>query len=225
MKDSQYFLLPLALMRRIPDVRSEKLHALSQLFLEISDAAISPHNVHLQVYSFNDLIGKALRKSFGPLARPLEFLARELEGRLLLIQGFVHSTHSSGIAVTLRRASDAGGEQLRLEPLLNPEARTVVHRIARKILKQGLKFRAVPLLPMLQIAEPGRSFHSGGTFPMRASPGEFESDTLGRPRGWQRIHAVDATVFPSIPATTITFTVMANAHRIASEAARLDSAA
>jgi choline dehydrogenase-like flavoprotein len=28
------------------------------------------------------------------------------------------------------------------------------------------------------------------------------------------VHAVDATVLPSIPATTITLTVMANAHRI-----------
>jgi hypothetical protein len=30
----------------------------------------------------------------------------------------------------------------------------------------------------------------------------------------QRVHAVDATVLPSIPATTITFSAMANAFRI-----------
>jgi hypothetical protein len=30
------------------------------------------------------------------------------------------------------------------------------------------------------------------------------------------VHAVDATVFPTIPSTTITYSVMANAHRIAS---------
>jgi len=42
----------------------------------------------------------------------------------------------------------------------------------------------------------------------------FETDTSGRPAGWRRVHAVDATVLPSIPATTITLTVMANAHRI-----------
>ena len=51
---------------------------------------------------------------------------------------------------------------------------------------------------------------------MRANPGAFESDVLGRPAGFQRVHAVDSTVLPSIPATTVTFTVMANAHRIAS---------
>ena len=70
--------------------------------------------------------------------------------------------------------------------------------------------------PALQIAPPGRGFHSGGSFPMRAEPGEFECDRLGRPHGFMRVHVVDSTVFPSIPATTITLSVMANAHRIAS---------
>jgi len=30
----------------------------------------------------------------------------------------------------------------------------------------------------------------------------------------RRIHAIDSTILPSIPATTITYTVMANAYRI-----------
>jgi hypothetical protein len=54
---------------------------------------------------------------------------------------------------------------------------------------------------------------------MRQEPGEFETDILGRPFGWKRVHAVDATVLPTIPANTITSSVMANAHRIATESA------
>jgi len=52
---------------------------------------------------------------------------------------------------------------------------------------------------------------------MRERPRDFESDALGRPRGLSRVHVVDAAVFPTIPATTITYTAMANAHRIASQ--------
>ena len=76
------------------------------------------------------------------------------------------------------------------------------------------------LVEKLKIAEPGRSFHSGGSFPMSKEPRGFQTDLLGRLPGWKRIYAVDATVFPSIPATTITFSAMANAHRIGWEAAR-----
>ena len=55
---------------------------------------------------------------------------------------------------------------------------------------------------------------------MRKSPVGLETDSLGRLAGLHRVFLVDASVFPSIPATTITLSVMANAHRIASAAAR-----
>jgi choline dehydrogenase-like flavoprotein len=74
----------------------------------------------------------------------------------------------------------------------------------------------MPLFPMLQPGKPGRGFHSGGTFPMRSNPRPGESDIFGRPSGMKKIHVVDASVFPTVPATTITFTVMANAYRIGS---------
>ena len=215
LKDSQYFLLPALLMKRVCGVRSEPLHALSQLFVELLDATISPHTVHLQLYTYNDLIGRSVQNMLGPLKRPLDFLARELEGRLVLFQGFVHSADSSQIAVTLTAA-----DKLELKPVINPRARETVGKVVRKLLRNSPRLGAVPLPMMLQFAAPGRSFHAGGSFPMRANPNALETDTLGRPGGWKRIHAVDATVFPSVAATTITFTAMANAHRIATETCR-----
>ena len=213
-KDSQYFLLPVALAKRIPNVRHEALHALSQLYLEILDPKVSPYTVHLQVYTYNDLIGRTVSGTLGPAAKWLPFLARELEGRLLLIQGFIHSAQSSRIVATLRKNPTDGKETLLLQAEANPEAKTVVRRVVRKLLGQARRLGVVPLPMLLQMGKPGRSFHAGGSFPMRANPGAFETDLGGRPAGWRRVHAVDATVLPSIPATTITLTVMANAHRI-----------
>jgi choline dehydrogenase-like flavoprotein len=215
-KDSQYFLLPAVLTKRVADVRNEALHALSQIFLEVLDPAVSRQIVHLQLYTYNELMGRAVRNLLGPLSRPLELLAREMENRLILFQGFIHSTESSRIEVLLTRRNSV--EQLELKPNVNPQARMVVRRVARKLFGNALRLGAVPLLPMLQFATPGRSFHSGGSFPMARNPGRMETDVLGRPAGWHRVHVVDATVFPSIAATTITYTAMANAHRIATEA-------
>ena len=53
---------------------------------------------------------------------------------------------------------------------------------------------------------------------MRPDGQKGTTDRLGRLHGLSRIHVVDASVLPSIPATTITFSVMANAHRIGIEA-------
>jgi choline dehydrogenase-like flavoprotein len=107
---------------------------------------------------------------------------------------------------------------LRITPEIDRAASGRVRKVVRKLLRHAAALRAMPLEPLLQIAPPGRGFHSGGTLPMRAAPQPFESDTLGRPQGWHRLHVVDSSVLPSIPATTITYSVMANAHRIATAA-------
>ena len=158
--------------------------------------------------------------AFGPLGRPLGFLLRDLQERLLVAQGYVHSQHSSRIAVCLKKDPGTGKERLELRAELNPSARQRVRKLVFKLCRHAWHLGAMPLPMMLKFAEPGRSFHSGGSFPMSSKPHGFQTDLLGCLPGWNRIHAVDATVFPSIPATTITFSAMANAHRIGQEAAR-----
>ncbi|MGA3283149.1 MAG: hypothetical protein ABSD57_01650 [Verrucomicrobiota bacterium] len=220
LRDSQYFLFPLVLARRSRDVQTELLYTLSQVFIELCRPQISRHTVHLQIYTYSDLIGEAVRKTFGPLARPLEGLARQLEGRMVIVQGYLHSDESRTIEMTLKR--DGARDCLHLNALPNPDTRRTVKRVVREMLRQSRRLGGIVLPPMLHMGRPGRGFHCGGSFPMRENPQPFESDCLGRPHGWTRVHAVDATVFPSVPATAITFSVMANAHRIGWETAAWD---
>jgi choline dehydrogenase-like flavoprotein len=131
----------------------------------------------------------------------------------------LHSDESAAIEMTLKRDGEKDFLQLDAQP--NPASRVVVKKVLRELFRQSRRLGGMPLAPLLQLAEPGRSFHCGGSLPMRAQPENFETDLLGRPRGWSRIHAVDASVLPSVPATTITFSVMANAHRIGWETAKL----
>ncbi|HEV7404272.1 MAG TPA: GMC oxidoreductase [Chthoniobacteraceae bacterium] len=208
--DSQYYLFPLLQAARTPRVREEALYTLSQIFLELIDPAISEHFIHLQIYSYNDLIGQALRKSLGPLG--FDWLVRELENRMLVAQGYLHSNHSARLRVELRPGTRASELLVEAEP--NPKTAALVRKVVRKLAGLAPTLGALPLEPMLQVTPPGRGFHCGGSLPMREQPGEFETDRLGRPGGWERIHVVDSSVFPSIPATTITLSVMANAHRI-----------
>jgi hypothetical protein len=54
------------------------------------------------------------------------------------------------------------------------------------------------------------------------SSGRPTTDTLGQLPGYSAIHFVDASVLPTLPGKPHTLTVMANASRIASSAAKLD---
>ena len=215
LRDSQYFLFPILLARRTRNVQAESPFTLSQLFIELKNPRISRRSVHLQIYGYSDVIAQAVRKSLGPL----KLFARQLEERLLVAQGYLHSEESATIEMRLKR--DGEKDFLQLNAKLNPETRGIVKKVLRELLKQSRPLGGIVLPPMLQIAGPGRGFHSGGSFPMRENPKQFESDLLGRPHGWSRVHAVDASVLPGIPATTITFSVMANAHRIGWQTAEI----
>src|SRR5262249_50577190 len=107
--------------------------------------------------------------------------------------------------------------RLDLSVLKNETVSEKIRKILRKLSGHKSRLKAIPLKLLIRIAKPGRGFHTGGTFPMTQDPQCFQTDVLGRPTGFHRIHLVDATVFPDIPSGPITLTVMANAYRIGNE--------
>ena len=210
LQDSQHFFLP-SLHRwrapRRPDRRP--YHTLPQIFIELDDPDISPHLVHAQVYTWNEFYAHDLISSYGSKLPGSGPLWRMLARRLVVAQAFLHSAHSARIGLTL--AADG-----RLVPTLqtNDATETVMEQATSR-LAQVLKLAGlIPLSFARRPGDVGSSFHVGGSVPMAKTPGAGQSDILGRPHGLSRVHLVDASSLPSIPATTITFSVMANAHRI-----------
>lgn len=218
--DNCYFLFPLVRYHGQTGAVRESLHTLAQAFLEIDDPAIGPHTTHLQVYTHNELFRKQVGNMLGALDGLLgPAVERLLLTRMLLIQGYLHSDLSPGMTLTLSRGENGRPAELELAPEPNARTGPALSAVLRRLWLERGSLRAIPVGRALRVGAPGRGFHTGGTFPMRSSPGPFETDTLGRPSGMSRVHVVDASVFPTLPATTVTLSVMANAHRIGSEAA------
>lgn len=211
-RHSEHFQLPLLRYRGIRNVTREDLHTLAQIYVEILDETISEHTVHMQIYAYNDLYVSVIGNVLGPPARLVKKPLEALLGRLLIIKGYLHSDISSHILARLMP-----GEPGKLVLEVHPEAsaKRTVRKVVSKLQKNRRHFKATPI-PRVKIGAPGTGNHSGGSFPMRHRPSEFETDVLGRPCGFEKVHVVDSTVFPSVPATTISLTIMANAHRIAS---------
>ena len=217
--DNCYFLLPLLRFKAEKAASSEPRHTLAQAFIELLDPEVSSNTVHLQVYAYNELFREQVRNMLGPadavFGRPVD---RLVLSRLLLIQGYLHSDISPAIDISLRRGANGQPATLSLAAMENPRTRSTLSALIKKLWAERSSLSAVALSPALRVGKPGRGFHSGGTFPMRSEPKRFESDVVGRPYGYERVHIVDASVLPSLPATTITLSVMANAHRIAAAA-------
>ncbi len=210
-----YFVLPLLLDRTVPGAPENRLHTLVQLYLELQDELVSKRLVHLQLYGYNEVIAARLAgvaRWAGPFAGAVE---RHFSSRLLAIQGYLHS--DEGIPANIR--AEGRGEDCRLTVTAGDDAATdaTVRRAADKLGLHAAKLGFSPLSFMLKLGRPGEGNHVGGSFPMRKSPKAWETDANGRLHGHERVRLVDSSVLPSIPATTFTFAVMANATRIASQ--------
>ncbi len=214
LQDSAYFTLPLLRMRRPRRSPEPVGNVLAQLFLELSPPWSSEHRVHMQLYGYNDLMRRAvaarLRLSEGAAAR----LAAPVLGRLLYLQGYLHSGDSPALTATL---VDEGGRRILAVEGEAPD-RSRPRAAVSCLLSLRRELGLLPLTSLLQAWPPGKGFHIGASLPMRSRPAGLETDLLGRPAGFRRIHVVDASVLPAIPAQTVTLPTMANAHRIASYA-------
>ncbi len=221
--DSQYFIYPILRFRRVLDVETERMHTSSQVFLEIDDDAVSPHLVHLQLYGFSRFLLSELERTFLRIPLRNSFFRKHFLGRLMIVQGFLHSNDSGHIDIQLKTSGENFSTHLEMESSRPFSTLLSVLKVGLKLTAQTFKLRAIPIFPGLKIPSPGSGYHSGGTFPMSKIPGKHETDTLGRFTDYDRVHVVDSSILPSIPATSITMSVMANSHRIASVAASLDS--
>lgn len=215
LQDSQYFVIPMMTSRAAPVSVAAQGNTLAQVFVEFEDTRIAKHAMHLQIYGYNDIMLSAVAKRLPLQAARLERALRPLLGRLVVIQGFLHSADSPGLTI----ACETGGMRV-----VGDETRAGAARVSRLVCRLAAHGRLLGMLPLPGLAHtgrPGKSNHLGGSLPMRRAPGELETDVLGRPPQWSRVHVVDAAILPSVPATTVTISVMANAHRIALAAAKL----
>jgi choline dehydrogenase-like flavoprotein len=210
-----YFLLPLVAFESSGNVERERLHTLAQVFLELNDRSVSPHTVHLQVYTFNELMRERVSRAISWLGPLRAAAGRTVLGRLMAIQGYLHSSEAAPIRVTSAHEPGSRGARLTLTAEPDPRVRLIVDRVRRVLRRQARAIGAMPVARLQQIGRPGDGNHVGAALPMRKAPGMFETDVEGQLAQLPNVHFVDAISLPSLAATTFTYTTMANAHRIA----------
>ena len=204
--DTQYYFFPLLSYfgRKSQPVE----YTLAEAFLEITNPNISPHKQHMQVYGLNPIFEKTLKAATGGFL-PISPLLR----RFYLFQGYLHSDDSGSVDIEIESSTDTHDEIV-VRGRENSKALKIARKVQALVRDAMLPFGLAPP-GALSLVPPGRSFHAGGSFPMGGLHPVYSSDTLGRPSGLQRVHIVDPASFPSIPSSTISFSIMANADRIA----------
>ena len=203
-KDSATFFIPFLLSRKYGPAEKYK-NTLSQAFIRYETA--DSKSIQLQIYDYSDdLITRA--KNALPLGKYIpSSILKFFLARLFVGIGYLDSQYSSEIQMRLESNGDVSLHKGRDESATQKLVISQFLANSKNLLENtGLR----PLRHLIQHALPGEGVHSGGWLPMGVS-----CDVAGRPHGTSRVHVIDSSTFPTIPAGAITYTVMANAVRIA----------
>jgi len=222
LKDTQLIAIPIFLRRSCHPGMIPTAHALGQISIVLKDPELCDEPIHLQIYGFNPFVIDLLRARWGVLIRPS--ILRSVFSQMMLVMAYLPRQLSGQIAVKVSPplASDAGLAPAHFSGEVNPRARTAARLIGRKLRSHQRQLGIWPALAATQIPDAGYSNHLGACLPMRHSPEPGETDRLGRPYGLKRVHVVDSACFSDLPSEHLTFTIMANSMRIATQATGKD---
>jgi choline dehydrogenase-like flavoprotein len=214
-KDSQKYIFPLIRWHRSKNCINEKENTADQIYMEIDNPSVSPNIVHLQYYGYNDLFLEPLRQKLGNVTEMIPKLLSGFFERLMICFVYFHSDDSGTMSLKVFETDQDNKKMGKIEGHFNPKSDAIMKSILNLLKNHRKALGGMPIERGLQTLLPGDSQHIGCTLPMSKSPNAYQTDLLGRPSGCERVHVVDSSVLPSVPATPLTLTVMANACRIA----------
>jgi choline dehydrogenase-like flavoprotein len=218
--EAQQFVVPFISSRPVGDPRrpGERDFTLNQFNVLVAFDAEGLDTCAVHCYPYNPAYFDALpallrRRSASPLAA-------QVLRRLTVGFGYLPSWASPRIQVTHWPGTTGGLPELRLSPGREFRRPPMLRAALRRLVGAAPRLDLWPLLTHVSLTGAGKSYHFGGTFPHRGptavGPG-VGTDRWGRLAEWDRVHLVDGSVLPTVSSTTFTLTVMANAHRIATE--------
>jgi choline dehydrogenase-like flavoprotein len=211
--DNDMVLLPLVLLRGLVGGRFRSRFTLAEAVLALDPGRVSERGLHLQIYSFHEYFLAELGPWLARLPRPLEDLAWLPLNNLLVSFTYLAGSESRTASGRVRRAEPIGRIEVDERPHAGHAA--IMKRLSRLLWRSRADTGFVPVSPLAKLAPLGFSGHLAGSLPMRREPGRLETHLDGRLQGTRRVYVVDAAVFPDLPAQNLTYTIAANALRVA----------
>jgi ferredoxin len=215
-QESVQFVMPFVSIRATSALTQDDSFTLNQFNMLLPFDEAGKDLVQIHGYPYNDAMDDAIPQILKtPAMRRIRAMVLK---RVTVGLGYLPSWWSPGFDLTLERPGSSGD----LAPLSighsaldTGQSSKRLRQVNGRLVRVAPFLGVAPVLPMVSLSAPGKSYHFGGSFPHATKPSGRESDTLGRVDSWRSIHLVDASVFPTVSATTFTLTIMANAHRIA----------
>jgi hypothetical protein len=193
-----------------------KRSSLAQLNILYSPDRHSSRLLYAGVYSYRSLLTfKLLKEAPLPFRLGLD-LFRELLPSLTILNIF-HSDEGTGDKRLWFDKDTEGIVHTRIKYQEDEKVFAKQNRDEKSLLRQIIKLGMLPLKRIRR--QPGSSIHYSGTLPLSNEDKNFTCAPEGRLRPYDNVWVVDGSALVTMPSLLPTFTIMANARRVASNIA------
>jgi hypothetical protein len=213
--DNRQVLMPFVNLKQIGQPFKDRSYQYHQLAIGVPGHG--PHDyVHGLVTTLTTALVHPIIQTLPVAARTATHLFRNIHSALGLVNINFADRPRPDNTVTL----EPDGQALRLVVNYRPDPgeAEIVGPMIRRFRRFLGSLGCIAPPNMTRMRPMGASVHYSGTLPMTNSGGDFTTDRAGRCRPFENLVIADGSTFPTLPAKNLTFTLMANAVRIAHEA-------
>ena len=211
--DNQQILMPFINLGMLGKRGDERAYQYHQVCLGLTSGE-ARHYVHAQLTTLKTAMAHPVIQSL-----PLDIAAGSrvfalLRTTLGVANINLHDTRRPGCRATLDAEGD-GPAALRLEYTPAPDDAEQIRAATRRVAGALRTLGCIVPPGMSHVRPKGASVHYAGLIPMGGADAPLTATAEGRSRDVEGVWFADGVTFPFLPAKNITFTLMANAVRVA----------
>lgn len=214
--DNRQILVPFVNLKMIGRVYNPETYQFHLLALGL--VGKNPKNyVHGQITCLTTaLVHPIVQKIPLDMRSAINFFRNTRSGLGILNLNFA-DTRRQGNMITIEQDRN-GHTSLVIEYTAQPEETREMRQAFRRAKKALLRLGCIVPPGTFRVRAKGESVHYAGTMPMSKNNGRYDTSEYCESNYFKNLYIVDGSTFPFLPAKNITFTLMANAVRIAETA-------
>ena len=200
------------LMKNFKNEQTKKV-SLSEMQIKLKNIFGLKSFIDVSVYSSSMLVENAIENAIPKILNSiLSILKRFIQKRIVVLK-----VRFGGIDSPLIKMEGKDDKWFEVDLTITRKRSTKMNAFYAwlALIKNFYKIKII-CLPIFKVNKSGSSVHFGSSMPITKtiSNDRINSDILGRPNGFKRVHCIDASVLPQITGGSLTTTIMANAIRI-----------
>jgi choline dehydrogenase-like flavoprotein len=215
--DNRQVLVPFLNLRRLGQPSDETAYQYHLLGLGLESPDPREY-VHGQITTLKTALMHPIIQQLPFDLRTSLLVARATHSALGVVNVNFHDTRRTDNWLDLEESGADAPPRLRIHYAPAPDEPARLHAGLSRVRKALWHLGCIVPPGMQHVRPMGASVHYAGVFPMAQSGGRWTTDPHCRSREFPNLLLVDGATFPFLPAKNLTFTLMANATRVAAQA-------